>query len=269
MSYRKKHIKPHLKRLKPKKPLFKKPVFWLSTVFLFILVIFYFIIFSWFQISKINISGNDKINTEDIEKIANSVINKKIIPLSLFNINSRSIFLLNKKKISDSIINNFPDIGQVNVTKKLPGSVEILIKERIQFSVFCNENNECFSMDDNGVIYDNFLGELQGNLILQKSNDYQAHNLGQNVIEKSIVNNIKDVKHSLKENFQIEIQRVIISNYLQFKTLEGWSAYFDPASDMKLQISKINALLNEEISEEKRKSLTYIYLQYKDRAYYK
>lgn len=269
MSYRKKHIKPHLKRLKPKKPFFKRPIFWFYTSLLFVLVISYLFLFSWFQVSKINISGNEKIKTEEIEKLTDEFINKKILSLGFLNINSRSIFLLNSKKMSSNILSKFPDIGEVKTKKQFPDIINLSIKERGQFAILCNENNTCFSIDDSGTIFSNVSVEFSDSLVLEKNINLGETDLGQNVIDKNIIDQIKIVNQSLADNFQIKVTKVFISNYLQFKTSEGWSAYFDPALDMKLQVSAINALLKGEISEEKRRGLTYIYLQYKDRAYYK
>jgi len=269
VSYRKKHIKPHLKRLKPKKPFFKKPFFWVCLFFILILTLVYFLLFSWFQVSKINISGNNRVSSQDIENVTLSNINKKLFSLGSISFHSDSMLLLNKKSLLSSIMGAFPDIGEIIINRKLPDSVDISVTERSQYAVFCNENNECFSIDDNGVIFANFSNDAKSYLVLQKSTDSQALHLGQVMIDNNIIDEIKKVNQDLRENFQIGVDKVIVSDYLQFKTSEGWSAYFDPSSDLKLQISEMNMLLKGEIPEEKRKSLEYIYLQYKDRAYYK
>ncbi|OGZ67255.1 MAG: hypothetical protein A3D35_00785 [Candidatus Staskawiczbacteria bacterium RIFCSPHIGHO2_02_FULL_34_9] len=269
MSYRKKHIKPHLKRLKPKKLFFKRPIFWFSTSLLIILIFSYFLLFSWFQVSSINISGNQKVKTEDIEKLVDSFVNKKILSLGFLNVNSKSIILLNGKKLSYEILSKLPDIGEIKIKKQFSNTINVSVKERGQFAILCNENNTCFSIDDSGTIFSNVLGEFNDSLVLEKNINLGETDLGQNVIDKNIIDQIKMVNQSLVDNFQIKVTKVFISNYLQFKTSEGWSAYFDNSSDMKLQISEIDSLLKGEISEEKRKNLTYIYLQYKDRAYYK
>ena len=167
------------------------------------------------------------------------------------------------------MLSEFPDIKEVKIHKKFPDAINIIIVERDQFAVFCASGSQCFSIDDNGVIFENFAGDLSNNLILEEPADGLAFPLGQNVIDKNIIDEIKKVNQSLKDNFQIRVDRVVIADYLEFKTAEGWSAYFNASSDIQLQISELNALLKGEISEEKRKSLEYIYLQYKDRAYYK
>jgi len=269
LSYRKKHIKPYLRKLKPKKPFFKKTVFWISLILTIILIFAYFLIFSWFQVSKIDITGNDKVNSQDIKNTVISNAKKDLFSLGPINFYSSSILLINKKKLLSSIINTFPDIKRVIVNKKFPDTVNVSVVERSQYAVFCEENNNCFSIDDDGIIFADFKGDIANNLILQKNLNSQMINFGQNVIEKDIIDKIKKINQNLQDNFQIGVNKVIISNYLQFKTSEGWSVYFDPATDIKTQISEINALLKSEISEEKRKNLQYIYLQYKGRAYYK
>ncbi len=56
---------------------------------------------------------------------------------------------------------------------------------------------------------------------------------------------------------------------LDVKTIEGWWVYFSTAFDIDLQITKLNLLLEKEISQEDRGVLKYIDLRFKDRAYYK
>ncbi len=262
MNYKRKHIKPKIRSLKKKKRLIQRPWFWI--VFLALIVIgsiFYFIFFfPKFQVTNIDISGNEKIKSSDIEDIVWLDLNK--------NIFSKSIFIIDTKNLVNDILNKFPIIEDIKVEKKWPQDIILKIKERKPFAVFCENPDSCYFMDYSGIIFEKLQNHSQDIIILRKSEDGEVF-LGKNVIEKNIIDMIYNVEKNLRDNFQIDIKEVFVSNPLIFKTSENWQIYFDPSSDINLQITKMNILLKDEIPVNTRKNIQYIYLQYKDRAYYK
>jgi len=65
MSYRKKHIKGKIHRIKPKKSIFRMMWFWITVLVLIVIFsISYFLIFyQGIQVNNITISGNQKVAT--------------------------------------------------------------------------------------------------------------------------------------------------------------------------------------------------------------
>ncbi len=261
MSYRHKHIKPKIRSLKKKKRLIQRPWFWIVLLVLIVIgSIFYFVfLFPKFQITKINILGNEQIQAKDIEYVVWQDLSK--------NIFSKSIFTIDSKRLIKDILNKFPGIEDIKVEKKWPQDIILKIKERQVFASFC-ENDNCFSIDNSGVIFEKLEGNSQ-NMILRKELGGKEIFLGEKIVEKNIIDIISKVENDLKNNFQINIKEVLVSNFLIFKTSENWQIYFDPSSDINLQITKMNILLKDEIPATARKNIQYMYLQYKDRAYYK
>lgn len=268
MSYRHKHIKPKLRNLRRRKKIIQKKGFWIILlVILSVSTIFYFIMFfPKFQVSHVEISGNEKIEKKDIENITWGYLNKKLFGTGIFNISSKSIFIVNKKNLIKDILSNFSNIEDVQIKKDLPNSLILKVKERQPFAVFCQENN-CFFIDENGVIFESLETRSKDMIIIMS--DYMEILIGKEIIGKNIMDIISIVEKNLKDNFQIDIKEVFVSNTLIFKTSENWKVYFDPTSDIDLQITKMNSILENEITQSDRKNLQYIYLQYQDKAYYK
>ncbi len=270
MSYRKKHINPKIKRLKPKQPFFKKPLFWVIFVIIIVAVTLYFLLFfPKLQVENINVSGNDKVQTADILAFVKQNYNTKLFGFMGVNMLSRSIFMLNTDKLSNNILVNFPDIAEANIQKQFPQTINLNIKERTPFGVFCSSDDKCFLIDNNGVIFENLNNVPDSYLLLQNEPSAQDFTDGQSVVDRNIIEIISKVQKSLEDNFQIDTKKVFLSNPIIFKTSENWQIYFDPNSDIDLQISKMDSLLKNDISPQDRKTLQYIYLQYKDKAYYK
>lgn len=266
MSYRRKHIQPKIRKLKQRKKLTQRTFFWIfSLIFILSAALFSFaLFFPKFQISNIEVSGNERISSEEIESAASDYLGKKSI--------GRSIFFASAKKAEKNIMDKFPAIEEVNAKKKFPNGISFTIKERKQFAVSCSNDaakgTKCFLIDSNGIIFEQAQDELPEDMIVIVL-DGKKFSLGESAVSKDIVDAISKVNDNLKNNFQLSVKKAMVSNFLIFETSEGWQVHFDPASDINLQIVKLNSLLENEISAGERKNLQYIYLQYKDRVYYK
>lgn len=274
MSYRRKHIKPKIKKLKPRKNVFKMPFFWLALLIMIVLISAAYLIlfYSRFQVTNIEISGNQKVQHNDIENLAWVDINKKLLNVGIFTISSKSIFLLNKNELVKNIVNKIPLVSDVQIEKRMPQNIILKITERQPFAVFCNSQDfqKCFFMDNHGIIFEPVQnGQQYGMVIVVKDLKGNEVFVGENIIEKNTMDTISKIQKNLSDNFQIGIKEVFVSNTLVFKTSEHWQIYFDPNSNIDFQITKMKALLQDEIPVTARKNIQYIYLQYKDRAYYK
>lgn len=278
MSYRRKHIKNKIHKIKPGKSIFKRPVFWYAVLFLILVCagFYFFVFFDKFQVKNIIISGNEKTSSEKIENVVHDSINKKIISFFNWNVLSRSIFWVNKEKLNKEILEQFPIIGKIRIDKNLPHTLILGITERKPIGVFCNidagEQQQCFLIDVNGIIFEPLAVAPEDFLIVRQISEQSQVLVGEDVIGKNIMDFILRIKKNLKDNFQIDIKEALVTSPLRMdvKTSENWQIYFnlDPDSDINLQITKLNLLLSGQISPEARNSLQYIDLRF-DRAYYK
>src|SRR3989338_7133130 len=242
--YKKRHINPKIRNLRPKKRFWKKPLFWIVLTAILIIAILWFALFySKFQIKNIEIFGNEKVKTEDIQQNAFANLNKKILTTGFLNISSRSVFVVDTNNI-------------------------LKIKERQPVSVFCQSADNCFLIDQNGVIFQKRQSTSSDMVITKEQSDKNIF-AGENIIDKKIMDAILKVQNNLKNNLQVNVKEAFVSNPLIFTTSENWKIYFDPTENMDAQIIKMDALLKDQITPDARKKLQYIYLQYKDRAYYK
>lgn len=276
MSFRKSHIKNKIHRIKPKKSIFTRLWFWIAVLIFFIMCagIYFCIFYSGIQVREILISGNVKAGTYDLQNFVANSVNKKIFGLGSLQVSSKSIFLVNEKKLDEKILNNFSVIDEIKFKKNFPQTISVDIKEKKPVAVFCQNatSQECFFVDDKGVIFEN-ASNYQNMFIVRQMLENKVAKLGDNVVNKNVVDVILKIQKNLKDNFQIEIKEATIATFLRLnvKTSEGWQVYFNIGEgyDINMQITKLNALLKGEISPEAQKGLEYIDLRFKDRAYYK
>lgn len=265
MSYRRKYITPKIRQLKKKKRFFQKPIFWLalvSAIFAMAAVYFY-LFFPKSQVVKLQVLGTDTLKTAAIETVAWAGIQRSILGIS-----SASIFPVSKKDIQYRILEAFPSIKTVTVEKPSLDSVVVKISERAPIGVFCKNPQECFFIDGEGIIF-HPLNATPADVLVLKPGQKSNASVGQRAVDGKIVQGVLATEEILRNNFQVATYEAVIANPVIITTSEQWKVYLDPTADMNLQLLKLKALLTDEIPPYTRKKLQYIYLQYKDRAYYK
>jgi len=260
-SVRKRH------EIRKKKSIFKKPVFWSLFLFSFLVAggIYFFVFFEKFQISKITVLGNGKVQTSAVEKLISAGIEQRF-----WFVSSRSIFLVNPGKISRIILEKYPVIGSVEIKKQYFNALIVNIKERKPFVIFCEKTENCFFLDESSVAFEGVANIVEGFSIVRQFEEKEIV-LGKEVVKKEIMEAISKIQKNFEENLKLKIEEFNISSSerLDVKTNENWQVYFSTAFDIDLQITKLNYLLEKELPKENRVELQYIDLRFKDRAYYK
>jgi len=240
---------------------FKNRIFWfLGLGVILTLGLTYLFIFSEvFKIREIQVlSPNEYLKTR-IEEIIAPELNK-------------NIFLLKSAGIKTQILDQFPEILQLDFQKKIPHTLVIQVKEKKEIAVLCQENyNKCFFIDENGLMFKQVEKELINNelMILLRESDENL-NLKESFSLNNKIEDFLEIEGTLKNNLKIGIKNFIIVSQkrLNIETEEDWDIYFNLEKDIKLQITKLRVLLEKEIPLEDRKNLEYIDLRF-ERIFYK
>jgi cell division septal protein FtsQ len=261
-------------RVKRKKSIISYRFLWLGTLFFFIiLAIFYFLFFSEvFQIEKVIVTGEEKVAKEDLELLVEKKLEKKILFFK-----TKSIFAVDTQNIKEDILNNFPSIAEVEISRGFPDALNIVVVERLGLTIWCQEE-QCFLLDGEGVIFASAgndipdgVEEIPKKVRIIDQQNINSLKLGDKVIEKEKLNQILDIESKLKDNLKIPLTafEIISKERLNIGTLEGWEIYFNSEGDREWQLTKLRAVLEEEILPENRKNLEYIDLRFGNLAPYK
>jgi len=258
-----KYRKPH--RIKKKQPFFKKKYFFPTFFgFLFSILIVYLLVFSsFFQIEKIIVSGNEKTEKNEILNIIENKIKKKI-----FFYSTKSIFLADISSIRKQTLDSFPQIDEIEIKKSFPKSLNIIVVERLGLAVFCNDNENCFLLDQEAVIFESLISE--SNLPKIGFDTERQFKLGEQVIGEDLVLKILKIFSVLAElNIKVEKALIVSNERINVLTNDGWEIYFNPENDLNWQLAKLEALLKEHVSLENRNQLDYVELRFGDLAPFK
>jgi len=278
MSYRKKHIKSKIYRIKGKKPLFKRPWIW-YVIFSFILILillYFWFFYSGLQVNNVLISGNKDVKTDELQNIVFQRSNIKLMSFAGLSVATKSIFVTDKKNLENIILQNFSAVESVNINRKLPQTLVVTVTERTPVGVFCAETTKdnCFLIDKNGVIFGQKLTPSDTSIIVRLTSGGNNFSEGKKVIDENEIKALTKVQDNLESNFQINLTEAIIYNSkkITVTTDKNWEIIFDPSpasdssSGIDSQLLRLNMLLREGIPAENIKNLKYIDLRLKDRA---
>ena len=253
-------------RVKKRKSILRSRFFWLGIlIFSFLFSLFYFLFVSEiFQVEKVIITGEAKVSAQDLKSLAEKKIEKKILFFK-----TKSIFLVHLNEIRKDILDNFPQIAEAEIKRGFPDALNIVVIERFGLALWCKDGR-CFLVDNEGIIFEEAPAEINLIKIIDKQK-LSLPALGERVIGKESLSQILEIESKIESDLKIPIAEFLIvsEERLNIKTSEGWEIYFNPRKDINWQLTKLKAVLEEEIPPEKRKNLEYIELRFGNFASYK
>jgi len=269
---------------KKRKSIFRSSYFWFLMLLIIVACGFCYLIYlsPVFQIKNINISGNEKVNGEE----AFNSISRRIENTFLL-LPSKSIFLADLESMSKDFMQEFPQVRIVNLRKGLPDQIFVSIEERKPVAVFSQNRiilfdanqsknqeslsvEELFYLDKEGTIFES-ISDKDDFVKITKSQTDTNYVLGDQVIDEKILSEIMEIDPKLKLDLKISIQDFDLQadDWLVVRAEDNWQMYFNPQEDVKWQLTKLKAVLEEKIPSEKRKDLEYIDLRFGNLAPYK
>lgn len=110
--------------------------------------IFYILAFSnFFKIKNIEISGAKKLDQETVKSFVAEEIKKE----DKYYIPGENYFILDKKKINQKILEQFPQVKAVETHKKFPSGLTVQIEEKESALIWCRE--KCFFVNPQGFAF--------------------------------------------------------------------------------------------------------------------
>jgi len=227
----------------------------------------------YFQVEKIDISGNNLINGDDLTNAVKAKMDGKY--LWLFP--KTNIFLMPKEKILAELPEDFKRIKKISLDKKYFGAIAIKIEERNNAVLFCEKEN-CAYADENGFVFEKapyFSGAVFLKLIDQRSSDNGGNaktideHLGSNLIEESEFKKILEFA-GLIAKIDGGVSEVILKkeNIYEFYTNEGWKIILNDKNEPQSAYLNLVTAIDANIKD-KRTKLDYIDLRLGNKIYFK
>ena len=230
---------------------------------------------SYFQVDKIEISGNGSL----VEKELAEAIKSKLEGKYLWLFPKANIFLIPKAKILTELPEEFKRIKKITLDKKYFDTVIIKLEERYNSVLFCKKE-DCTYADESGFVFEKapyFSGAVFLKLIDQRESD-NGDGEKEEVIEKKIGSILiaeSEFDKILEFAKLIEktgggISEVILKkeNIYEFYTQEGWKIILNDKNEPKDTYLNLTATLESNIKDKQTK-LDYIDLRFGNKIYFK
>ncbi len=103
----------------------------------------------FWKIKEINIAGTERASATNIKKIV-----ERQITGAYFGIFPRNNFLIYPKKaIEKEILDSLPVVHSTKANADLNNNIIIDVRERLAFALWCRGAEDCFLMDESGMIF--------------------------------------------------------------------------------------------------------------------
>lgn len=252
------------KILRPKNPYLKngerKPrwkIRWgILAFWLFIILggIYFFRYSSFFNIADIIVEGTKTIGDDEILVIAERYKKENI-----------NLFKYPVGEVEGEILENFLQIGEVNVSRGVPKTIKIEVSEREGFLIWQSQGKN-YVIDNNGIVFRETDDTFSLPIILDNKNEDVE--LGKKFLLKNFLKFIVNINKNFIKETKLKIKKMIIEDTtfeLNIETTSGWQIKFDTTRDTNEQISALSKVL----PHVKRKVKKYIDLRTENWVYYK
>jgi cell division septal protein FtsQ len=254
-----------------------------------IIVFLYFFIFSnFYNITDIQVSGNQIISTDDVLDITNQYLSQN----SLFFFKHKNIFIFNKnalkKRINEVII-----LSDLKVNKILPNTIKLTVTEKNSALKWVTNDKE-YLVDSQGQIIKLYYlsatpaifslkeGNPSPNTPIQPTSDSkfikirdlsnQNINLGDFLLKPENVSFILDLQAKIKDLDYLKFNDLEVPNaypqYLNVNMTAGWQMQLNLQDSLASQLNRLNLLIDQKIKKENLNRLEYIDLRLGESIYY-
>jgi len=227
----------------------------------------------YLQVDKIEISGNNLINSDDLIKKIKTNLEGKYFGL----FPKANIFIIPKDKISAELPENFKRIKKISLDKKYFGAIAVKIDERNNAVLFC-EKEDCAYADEKGFVFEKapyFSGAVFLKLVEQRNSDSGENAktideyLGTSFIAESEFKKILEFD-GLINKIGGGVSEVVLKkeNIYEFYMNEGWKIILNDKNEPQSAYLNLITALEANIKD-KRPKLDYIDLRLGNKIYFK
>ena len=222
----------------------------------------------YFQVKKIEISGNSLINGEDLIEGIKTKLDGKYFGF----FPKTNIFIMPKKNILAELPQELKRIKNITLDKKYFGAIAVKIEERSNLALFCGKE-DCAYADENGFVFEKapyFSGAVFLKLIDQRWPGKAVEDfIGSNLIEESEFKKILEFA-GLAVKTGNGITEVVLKkeNIYEFYTKEGWKIILNDKNEPKSAYLNLITVLESNIKD-KRTKLDYLDLRLGNKIYFK
>jgi cell division septal protein FtsQ len=259
----------HKKKEREKRARLIALIFFLTV---FIVTPIYLFRMNRFQVTNIELNGNNVTKYEDVA----AIVAQELDGNYLYIFPKSNALIYPNNKIRDNILNNIPRIRDVKVSLVNPKSLNITIIEREPAGLYCrdaNINSEgCYFMDDNGYIFSQ-APSFSGDVYFVYATDPAIEDpLGKDYTSPEEFKKLPNLIDSLKE-INIPLRSIVSTpNEYYLELVSKGKIIISKKDNLKEVASNLESFLNDQEITKKPdffNNVAYIDMRFGNKIFYK
>ncbi len=223
-----------------------------------------------FRVKTITIEGSDERTKTEAETIARTFLAREA---SVFG--SARTFLVPRERLAAELTSLLPHIASARVVRRLPGTVEIRIQEKVAVA-YLNQDSALYAMDGAGRIIAQATAEEAATSGLPRVRNIQATSpvrLGDDVLNEEVIALLHDVVVLLPERVNASIREFLVpavgTEEVHVRTDRGWTLLLDAKRPFADQLAVLEKILTEELNPKALERLEYMDLRVPGKVFYR
>jgi len=218
------------------------------------------------QIKDFTVLGTETLSSKNIKDIASNFISGN----DFFVIPRSDILFLNKNELSAVLLSNFPRLEKIEINKQFfSKQIELKVTERKTDFLWCSEQDICFSMNKDGLVFESYSAPDLRDLIIFRGvliGDPLMKNFATSEQMKNYLNFIEIFKSA---NFDISDINIESDDKAVARTKIG-DVIFNPADkDLSMVAQNVILLINEVRGKNPSVFFQYIDARFDNKIFYK
>ncbi len=187
----------------------------------------------------------------------------------------QNIMFIQTIVIQQRLLNNIPQLRDVRIVRKLPGTLKIIAQEKTPALLLISSGKYHF-VDSGGIVYEPArLETLPGTVlpIIKNSDETAKTTLGTRAVEPTFVQFVLQAEASLPAVVGAQVAGIRIPSLsareVHFQFDNNWVVRLDSTRSLDAQLRILKNLLDYSIDPQKKSQIEYIDLRIPKRVYYK
>lgn len=215
-----------------------------------------------FQIRAVAVQGAKSLDSALLAAEVSSVLQGKYFRLLPKN----NLIFLPRKKVA-ALLQKEPRIESFSMERRFPSALEIEIKEREPWGIWC-QGERCFFADQTGFVFAP-APLAEGRAIFKIKDEREENFFGKHFLPRELLEKIIHLAERVAKRFEEEPWLLEIKTSQSFKLLvkSGWYLKLDDKTDFDRALENLALALRE--LGERREQLEYLDLRFTDKVFYK
>ena len=225
-----------------------------------------------YSVESINILGAQAVPSQEISDYVHSIIYNG----SHHFLSRGNIFIYPKDVIEKDIVADFPRIASVQVSRSalLATAITVTVNERQTFALWCDANQNCYDMDQNGFIFAGPVADASSSQYdffggIATSSNTQASPIGETFASGHVAGLAAFLELLGQTGFAPSGATVLSDEDFTVPLAQGFYIEASFGEDPAQLVQNLQLILGSDELRDQWSNLEYIDLRFGDRVYYK